>query len=80
MKAINNNNNNGSKNQEIPENREFDVEINVIRWGSWEQSANLLRGRTKYAHCAMMYYATLAKIRRQRVAQAAEREAVNPSL
>jgi len=27
-----------------------------------------------------MYYATLAKIRRQRVAQAAEREAVNPSL
>ena len=57
-----------------------DVEINVIRWGSWEQSANLLRGRTKYAHCAMMYYATLAKIRRQRVAQAAEREAGNPSL
>ncbi len=57
-----------------------DVEINVIRWGSWEQSANLLRGRTKYAHCAMMYYATLAKIRRQRVVQAAQRDAANPSL
>ncbi|MDG2486525.1 MAG: 3D domain-containing protein [Roseibacillus sp.] len=57
-----------------------DAEINVIRWGSWEQSANLLRGRTKYAHCALMYYATLAKIRRQRVVQRAEREAVNPSL
>ena len=57
-----------------------DVEINVVRWGSWEQSANLLRGRTKYAHCAMMYYATLAKIRRQRVVQAAQRDAANPSL
>ena len=45
-----------------------DAEIHVIRWGSWEQAANLLRGRTQHEHCALMYYATLAKIRRQRVA------------
>ena len=45
-----------------------DAEIHVIRWGSWEQAANLLRGRTQHEHCAHMYYATLAKIRRQRVA------------
>ena len=45
-----------------------DAEIHVIRWGSWEQAANLLRGRTQHQHCALMYYATLAKIRRQRVA------------
>ncbi len=57
-----------------------DAEINVIRWGSWEQAAALLRGRTKYAHCAHMYYATLAKIRRQKVALRARREAENSSL
>ena len=39
-----------------------DAEINVIKWGSWERTANLLRGRTKYSHCAQMYYATMAKI------------------
>jgi len=57
-----------------------DAEINVIRWGSWEQSASLLRGRTKYAHCAHMYYATLAKIRRQKLAVRPGGEAVSPSL
>ncbi|MBJ05596.1 MAG: hypothetical protein CMO40_00530 [Verrucomicrobiaceae bacterium] len=44
-----------------------DAEINIIKWGSWERTANLLRGRTKYAHCAQMYYATIAKIRSGRV-------------
>ena len=39
-----------------------DAEINVIKWGSWERTANLLRGRTKYSHCAQMYYAVMAKI------------------
>ncbi len=42
-----------------------DVEINIIHWGSWERTANLLRKRTKYDHCARMYYATIAKLRRE---------------
>ena len=42
-----------------------DVEINVIHWGSWERTLNLLRKRTKYDHCARMYYASLAKLRRE---------------
>lgn len=33
------------------------VEIHVVKWGSWERTANLLRGRLKYRHCAQMYYA-----------------------
>ncbi|MEC8943075.1 MAG: hypothetical protein VYC95_10095, partial [Verrucomicrobiota bacterium] len=44
-----------------------DVEIHVVRWGSWERTANLLRGRTRYKHCARMYYATMAKINSGRV-------------
>lgn len=39
-----------------------DVEINIIHWGSWERTANLLRKRTKYGHCARMYYAVLPKL------------------
>ena len=38
------------------------AEINVIRWGSWERTANLLRGRTKHWHCAKMYAATKRKM------------------
>ena len=44
-----------------------DVEIHVVRWGSWERTASLLRGRTRYKHCARMYYATMAKISSGRV-------------
>lgn len=39
-----------------------DVEINIVKWGSWERTANLLRRRTKYPHCAQMYYASLRKL------------------
>ena len=46
-----------------------DVEINIIKWGSWERTANLLRGRIKYGHCARMYYATMRKLSSNRVAQ-----------
>jgi len=45
-----------------------DVEINIIKWGSWERTANLLRGRVKYPHCARMYYATMRKLSSNRVA------------
>jgi len=38
------------------------AEINVIHWGSWERTANLLRGRTKHPHCARMYAATMRKM------------------
>ena len=57
-----------------------DAEINVIRWGSWEQAANLLRGRTRYEHCARMYYAALAKIHIRRVALREELRGKRPSL
>ena len=52
-----------------------DVEINVIRWGSWERTANLLRGRTKYGHCARMYYATMRKLKSSRVVRTETRPA-----
>ena len=45
------------------------AEINVIKWGSWERTTNLLRGRTKHGHCARMYYATMARLNGSRVAQ-----------
>jgi len=38
------------------------AEIHIIQWGSWERTANLLRKRTKYPHCARMYYATVRKL------------------
>ena len=57
-----------------------DAEIHVIRWGSWEQSANLLRGRTRFEHCARMYYAALAKIHIRRVALREESRGKRPSL
>lgn len=31
------------------------VEIHVVHWGSWERTANLLKGRTQHSHCAQMY-------------------------
>lgn len=38
------------------------VEITIVRWGSFNRSAEILKGRTKHAHCARM----LANIVRQR--------------
>jgi 3D (Asp-Asp-Asp) domain-containing protein len=46
-----------------------EVEINIIHWGSLERTANLLRNRTKYSHCAQMYYATLRKLNSGQVAR-----------
>lgn len=46
-----------------------DVEINIIKWGSLERAANLLRTRTKYRHCAQMYYAAMRKLNSSRVVQ-----------
>lgn len=31
------------------------VELTVVRWGSFEQSAQLLSKRTHYPHCSQMY-------------------------
>ena len=36
------------------------VELSVVRWGSFERSAELLRKRTRYSHCRSMYAAILA--------------------
>lgn len=44
------------------------VEITVVRWGSWERTANLLKGRTRHAHCAQMYAGVQRKLRRGSVA------------
>ena len=54
------------------------VEINVIHWGSWERTVNLLRGRIKYPHCAQMYAAARRKIASGVVAQT--RGSAAPSL
>lgn len=37
------------------------VELTVIRWGSFERSAELLRKRTKYSHCRQMYAAIMKR-------------------
>jgi hypothetical protein len=57
-----------------------DVEISIIRWGSWERTANLLRNRTKYSHCAQMYYATLRKLESSGRMVSASRPAGNAAL
>ncbi len=57
-----------------------DTEIHVVRWGSWERTANLLRGRTRHEHCARMYYATMAKINSGRVVQRGGLGGQTPSL
>jgi 3D (Asp-Asp-Asp) domain-containing protein len=38
------------------------VEISIVQWGSFERSAEILKGRTKHAHCRQM----LSNITRQR--------------
>lgn len=42
------------------------VEINVIQWGSWERTVNILKGRRKYSHCNRMYTASLPHLARER--------------
>jgi 3D (Asp-Asp-Asp) domain-containing protein len=37
------------------------VELTVVRWGSFERSAELLRKRTKYSHCRQMYAAIMKR-------------------
>jgi 3D (Asp-Asp-Asp) domain-containing protein len=46
-----------------------DAEINVIHWGSWERTVNLLRGRTRHPHCAQMYAGVIRRIARGEVAR-----------
>ena len=45
------------------------AEINVIRWGDWERTLNILLKRIKYPHTRMMYYAAKAKVASGRVAR-----------
>lgn len=45
------------------------VTIQIIQMGSWERSARLLKGRTKYKHCAKMYYAIKKKLNAKPVAK-----------
>ena len=37
------------------------VELAVVRWGSYERSANILSGRLGYSHCRQMYAAIQRK-------------------
>jgi 3D (Asp-Asp-Asp) domain-containing protein len=45
------------------------VELTVVEWGSYEKSAKLLKGRTRYKHCRKMYYAILKKLDSGKVAK-----------
>lgn len=40
------------------------VEIDIVKMGSWERSAKLLKGRTKYKHCARMYAGVRKQLRK----------------
>jgi 3D (Asp-Asp-Asp) domain-containing protein len=44
------------------------AEITVVHWGSWERTANLLKGRCRHSHCAQMYAGVQRKIRSGEVA------------
>ncbi len=44
------------------------VEVNVVHWGSWERTANLLEGRLRHDHCARMYYGVRRNLARGRYA------------
>lgn len=37
------------------------VEVQVVKWGSFKKSAQLLKGRIKYKHCRKMYHSILGK-------------------
>lgn len=39
------------------------TEITVIQWGSYERSARMLKGRTRYPHCNKMYTGCRHKLR-----------------
>jgi hypothetical protein len=56
-----------------------EAEINIIKWGSLERTMNLLSGRTKYGHCAQMYYAAKQRLERGQVA-GTHRAGTNPAL
>lgn len=45
-----------------------EAEIVIVRWGSWERTANLLKSRTRHAHCAQMYAGVQRRIQRGEVA------------
>ncbi|MBT8036450.1 MAG: 3D domain-containing protein [Verrucomicrobiae bacterium] len=38
------------------------TEITVIQWGSYERSARMLKGRTRYHHCNKMYVGCKRKL------------------
>ena len=38
------------------------IEINVVQWGDWDRTLQLLSRRLKYDHCRQMYYAARAKV------------------
>ncbi len=38
------------------------TEITVVQWGSFERSARMLKGRTRYNHCRRMYYGCTKKL------------------
>lgn len=40
------------------------VPIQIVKWGSYERSAEILKGRTKYSHTRKMYYAIQPKLRK----------------
>lgn len=40
------------------------VPIQIVKWGSYERSAEILKARTKYAHTRKMYYAIQPKLRK----------------
>ncbi|MDE0826360.1 MAG: 3D domain-containing protein [Akkermansiaceae bacterium] len=44
------------------------AEIAVVHWGSWERTANLLKGRCKHNHCARMYAGVQRRFRNGEVA------------
>ena len=41
------------------------VDIQILKWGSWEKSAAILSKRCKYAHCRCMYQNLQSKVKRQ---------------
>jgi 3D (Asp-Asp-Asp) domain-containing protein len=49
------------------------TEITVVQWGSYERSANMLRGRVRYNHCRQMYYGCMKKLNNSVVSNDIER-------
>ena len=49
------------------------VEINVVPWGDWDRTLQLLSRRLKYDHCRQMYYAARAKVGNRSYAASSQR-------